>query len=274
MASRHVTVATFNVHSWRTKGYEGSVEQCLSVLQPLQADIIGLQEAVAYDKPGDIQRVSRELSMEYVFGESGEMGKTFGNAILSRYPILFSQNIRISEDTTMWQTPRACLYAKVDHPHGIIHAFCSHLEVKDEKIRLCQVGVLLDFMHEHVPQLAEPIVLMTDMNTVRLSDYDEVQLSELNLARRKCYYDPLEGAVVERLDAAGLTDAWHVAHATDCELATVWTGTRVDFIWGRNVQFIPGSCRPIPSRASDHNCVTAQLLLPADPLGSEQQAPF
>jgi len=82
-----------------------------SVLKQIDADVIALQEVVGMDEPerehNQVHAIADELEYDFRIGENRRLrGAAYGNALLSRFPIVAEQN----HDLT-WRRhePRGCL---------------------------------------------------------------------------------------------------------------------------------------------------------------------
>jgi endonuclease/exonuclease/phosphatase family metal-dependent hydrolase len=84
-----------------------------------------------------------------------------GNAILSKYPILASQNLDVSGHRF---ESRGILHVSIDAPKpwGVVHGLCVHLGLT-KKNRRGQVGKLLAFARNAVPEDA-PLIVAGDFN--------------------------------------------------------------------------------------------------------------
>eukprot|EP01119_Soliformovum_irregulare_P009327 TRINITY_DN2255_c0_g1_i5.p1 TRINITY_DN2255_c0_g1~~TRINITY_DN2255_c0_g1_i5.p1 ORF type:complete len:207 (-),score=22.05 TRINITY_DN2255_c0_g1_i5:236-856(-) len=110
--------------------------------------------------------VADELEMEVVFGASHG---TFGNGIISRYPIGKSQN-HILVHKSDKEHPRSLLRAEILFPETSMTIFATHLEHISEKIRLLQIEEVCNIM-----RLEGPHALFGDLNTLCRRDYNEME---------------------------------------------------------------------------------------------------
>ena len=157
-----VKVMTYNIHSGYNVDGGQDFEAIAQVIERSGADIVGLQEVSRgrlMDGSADMTAwLSRRLGMQVLF--LGTEEPIWGNALLSRYPILDSGESDLPlEGTTM---RRGYLWAKIDlgeeQPLLVIVTHLHHIE-KDSQIRQVQVPVILDFWNNQSQTL-----LVGDLN--------------------------------------------------------------------------------------------------------------
>ena len=123
-------VVSYNVHKCR--GLDGRVrpERIAQVLSEIDADIVALQEVVCMEgktrEDHQAQYIAEELGFHAKFGENRRYkGGTYGNVLLSRFPIHYARNYDIS---ISGRERRGCLRADVRlKDGGWLHAFNLHL---------------------------------------------------------------------------------------------------------------------------------------------------
>ena len=148
------------------------------------ADIIFMQEVVGENlhKAAQHRDWPAEPQHEYIAGEAGfdhVYGKnavyTFGhhgNAIISRYPILFYDRLDVSTNRV---EKRGILYAKLKLPGrlGGLHCICIHLGLL-HRSRKKQLGQLREYIQEMIPE-DEPLIVAGDFNEWRRKKKDELE---------------------------------------------------------------------------------------------------
>lgn len=164
--TNRIRVATYNIHKCR--GLDGRVRpaRILDVLRDVDADIIALQEVVRIetDRPEKDQAnfIAAELGMNFRFGENRQLtGGTYGNALLSRYPLHATCNYDISASG---REPRGCLRVDMNLPGGtLLHVFNIHmgtafLERRKQARKLVSPKIL------HQAELSGPRIVLGDFN--------------------------------------------------------------------------------------------------------------
>lgn len=161
MSRRPLTLATYNIH--RCVGTDSVYRpgRIVQVIRELDADVIGLQEVDAFvmHKEGhQLDLIARETGYELVVGatmywENAE----YGNAILSRLPILSSRN----HDITVHPfEPRGALEAEIDAWGRPVRVLNTHLGLRFLERRR-QVHRLLRIASARKDV---PLVLLGDFN--------------------------------------------------------------------------------------------------------------
>lgn len=143
----------------------------------LAPDIVGLQEVLEMELGGTRQSQASELTegtpYEHVFGYAQEMvpGLEFGNALLSKHPILSSETIRLPGEES--GETRCVLHARVAAPFGEVPVFVTHLNWKlhHGAVRVRQVRRLVELVQQRAPiGKGFPPILMGDFNAEPESD--------------------------------------------------------------------------------------------------------
>jgi len=124
------------------------------------AGIICLQEM----DPLGVMQIAETLKFNYVYYPAFEhpvIGKDFGNAILSKWPILEHHKIILSKENTK-KTQRIAVFASIQWKGTELLIACVHMRViLHHKVRANQIVKLLKL----IPSSAKNIVLAGDFNT-------------------------------------------------------------------------------------------------------------
>ena len=168
-----LTVATLNI--WHDAGpwwlRSGLI---VAELERLEPDLVGLQEVLGYgDGRGQAEELAAPLGYEVVYAAACRRhdGDLFGNALLTRLPVLQTATIALPADGV---EPRSLLCALLETPAGQLPVFVTHLAWEPElgAVRARQVRAVLaaieQFAIAHPATL--PGLLMGDFNTVPGTD--------------------------------------------------------------------------------------------------------
>ena len=123
-------VVTYNIHKCRGMDRRVQPRRIVDVLGELNADVIALQEVLSIPdgRPEDDQArfIAEQLKLSHTVGGTRRLrGGIYGNVVLSRWPIVDTQNFDIS---VRGREQRGCLRADVEVGAGNrLHVFNVHL---------------------------------------------------------------------------------------------------------------------------------------------------
>ena len=127
--ARPLTLLTFNIRSANDKNGSIKLEEIVEEIRETDAHIIGLQE-VERMMPRSGYRdqarlVAEELGYHYYYGGNINIfGVQYGNALLSKYPILAANNHKLPREKL---EPRGMIEADIDADGSLLHVFVTHL---------------------------------------------------------------------------------------------------------------------------------------------------
>jgi endonuclease/exonuclease/phosphatase family metal-dependent hydrolase len=185
-------LVTYNVHKCRGMDGRTHVGRIAEVLGRIDADIVALQEVFASDhgRHSQVEILASELGLETAFGRTRHLnGRPYGNAILSRWPILSWQHIDLP-----WtrREQRGCVRADIETPLGTIHAFNIHMGTSYFE-RRHQIRSFVN-QEQVLNGLSGPRVLVGDFNewvsglTTRvLAEKFESLNMQLHIRRKRSY---------------------------------------------------------------------------------------
>jgi endonuclease/exonuclease/phosphatase family metal-dependent hydrolase len=188
-----VRVATLNI--WNRSGpWQHRLALIRKQFEDLGPDILGLQEvlrltdvgaspdtvwrapeAIAADSASDQASAIAAGSGYYIaYGTAADLGGGlfFGNAVLSRHPIVEHRVIALPGHES--GEHRSMCYALVEHPRGLLPVFVTHLNWKlhHGSVRLRQVAAIASHVKSMAPidDARLPPVVMGDFNAEPESD--------------------------------------------------------------------------------------------------------
>jgi len=158
-----LTVVTYNInHGQGMDGLYSSI-RIARTLEQYEPDLVALQEVdmgtnrVNQDLQAEV--IAKHLGMFYVFGKTvNYIGGEHGNAILSKYPIISSQNSDISPDITSER--RRLLRVTVDLEFRTLKFYSTKFGIMDEEkeYNSRRIGKFLKRMDPN-----EPVILGGDL---------------------------------------------------------------------------------------------------------------
>jgi endonuclease/exonuclease/phosphatase family metal-dependent hydrolase len=150
-ASASLRVATYNVHGCVGRDGRRDPDRVATVIAELDADIVALQE---FTYPASIALETRTPSFlatmdryQCALGPTRErtrqtVAECFGNALLTRHPILEVHRLDLSRER---YEPRGALAATIDLGDAQLHVLATHLGLRIHERRF-QVQQILDYL--------------------------------------------------------------------------------------------------------------------------------
>jgi endonuclease/exonuclease/phosphatase family metal-dependent hydrolase len=158
-------VLTLNIWN-RQSPWEARVELIRSGIRELDPDLIGLQEVIAHDGKSQADEIVQGLDYHTAFGNAHDYGAgvRFGNAVVSRWPIVRTEVMPLPQGTSNEQ--RSLLFTEVASPYGRIPFFVTHLNWKFHEgvIREAQVVAVAEHVKRETPIDGLPPILVGDFN--------------------------------------------------------------------------------------------------------------
>jgi len=163
VVENRLRVASYNIRHCEGTDRKLDVGRTAALLDNLNADIIGLQEVDNQAKrSGSVDQAStlaKSLGFKSAFGSFMDFqGGRYGMAILSRYPILKQQSVKLPKGNE----PRIALACEIQLPNGqVVTAVNVHFDwVRDDAFRFAQARELAMFLSK----LEMPYLLLGDFN--------------------------------------------------------------------------------------------------------------
>jgi len=212
-------ILTYNIHGWRTADGAPNLEAVAHVIAAGNADLVGLNE-VYYPRSVEgasgpaLEALAEGLGMHFVFGpcmrwpaQNDIPADTYGNALLSRSPILASAAHHLTPVPGKEQ--RGLLEARIQTPgHDPLTVYVTHLDHTDEDARLLQLRALRTWT---MRDRNRPHVVMGDFNAISPWDFaGQPDALGRHPKTKHLVTSAKEGGpqVVAQMEKAGYTDAY------------------------------------------------------------------
>lgn len=160
-------VRVLSLNIWHRRGpWEQRLALIREGIQALAPDLVGLQEILSRDGRSQADEIAEGLGYHVAFGASTtyEDGEQFGNAVLSRTPILQSRVFPLPDGGTTQR--RSLLLAECESPVGPLPFFVTHLNWRFHEgvVREAQVVEVAAKLKAHAPVSGVPPILVGDFN--------------------------------------------------------------------------------------------------------------
>jgi endonuclease/exonuclease/phosphatase family metal-dependent hydrolase len=160
-----IRVVTYNIKHGRGNDEVVDLDRTAAVLRALRPDIVGLQEvddgAKRSGNVREAEHLGKSLGIHRAFGKFMDFqGGAYGMAILTKYPIESSSEVRLPEGNE----PRVALSVRVTLPDKQLLSIVNvHFDwVRDDSFRFAQAQALT----KHLDALTTPYILLGDFNDV------------------------------------------------------------------------------------------------------------
>lgn len=249
-----VRVMSFNIHHGADSSDELDLERIATEIESSGAEVIGLQEvdnhwSARSDFVDQTAWLADRLDMHYVYGanldlapQEGQVESSqYGNAILSEYPILKSENHLLTsiQYDEMPTEQRGLLEAVINVRGNHISFYSTHLDHQRAEQRELEVEEILNIVDAH----NRPAIIVGDLNAQ--PDAPE--------------FPPLFAAFTDTFAALGQNE--------DNTFTTAdGDAIRIDFILTRG-KIEAQSAAVIDTDASDHLPIVADLKIAKTPNG-------
>jgi len=185
-----IRVLTLNI--WNRLGpWEERLVAIREILQEESPDIIGLQEVITTPHGDNLDQgkaIAAGLGYEVAFGASHGEGFSFGNAVLSRWPIVESEVTILPGGEE--SEPRSVLFAEIDSPVGRLPFFVTHLAWRfhEGSVRQAQAIAVAAKVKEKARPGRPPGILVGDFNAEAEADEVRYLKGLTALGQPRCVY--------------------------------------------------------------------------------------
>lgn len=279
-------ILTYNIHGWHTQHGAPNLAMVGDVIAATEADVIGLNEvfyprALADTTIPALEQLAERLEMHFVFGaclrwpvQDQMPADAYGNAILSRWPILASANHHLTPKDEDQQAllatkeQRGLLEARILRPdNSTLTVYVTHLDHTDEAARLLQLRVARQWL---VRDRNRAHLLMGDFNAISPWDYTDRQEVYRQLTTddkgQNLVNEESGPQVITQMEKSGYVDLLRqLSHSgQQSYISATNDNIRIDYIFASKALASQAhSCQiwyeELGMEASDHRPVLAEL---------------
>lgn len=253
-------VMTYNVHGFRDFYGKNKYNEIIQTITMINPDILVLEEITLYTYANvctELQLRSDLEKCDLFFSGFSSCGI---NAVFSKYPFT-AKEIDLGCDSIKKVARNALICTFLSHDissNENIVLVGTHLDVYDEsgKLRIIQMKTILDVLSINTDIDNDKIILTGDFNSLRKDDYtgnEWAYLSQLDKQRKVITVQD----AVSMIESAQFIDSF--VGCNDFVKTSVWSGRRVDYIFGKNVTFDQTATYKVTH--SDHYPVYADIFI-------------
>jgi endonuclease/exonuclease/phosphatase family metal-dependent hydrolase len=255
-----VKVMSFNIASGLGMNGVVDLEKTAGIIEDSCAEIIALQEVdCSFSERSafvdQVEWLSERLSMQAVFGanldlaplEADKPRRQYGNAILSKHPVKYSENHLLTQVLTDFgrNEQRGVLEAVVEVKGKLITVYNTHLSLGEEELKV-SVGEVIGIMEKrHFPR-----ILLGDFN----APPSDGQIRRLNRHFADAFLK------MKRGDAYTYPSPYHNEETGE----NFKPLTRIDYIFA-DPELVPVQVAVIETDVSDHLPIAADFIVAAAP---------
>ena len=271
---RKVKVMVWNIHNGVGSDAKLDLDRFVEVIQAADVDVVGFNEvdyktrrSEGVDQAGYI---AEQLGWNYYYGGNFPyQGGQWGNAILTRYPILSTNNTLLDNPKVPKNNGQGILHTVLDIDGIPVNFFVTHLEAHIQEIRFNQAKQAMRV----ISQVQGPKIVLGDLNA--LATYGNLQMvlePEIpvflkEFADAHSTYRVLTDWETAKEDSqAGYLGGGLTFPANS-------PGKRIDYIlasFDLRISGKPYSAQTISTIASDHLPFVAEVVIPSS---SEEKEP-
>lgn len=248
-APKRITAMTYNIHIGVGMDFEYNLDRIVQLIKDEGADVIGLNE-VDYETTrsrgiNQAEYIAEKLGFYFAEGKIFKSnGGYFGNAVVSRYPIVRSKNHMLPNP--MGHELRAALECQIDVDGAILNFFCTHLDVRDPDSRTAQAIALTQLASE----ADGPTIITGDFNAVPLLSTETAAVMKLFNDTWQVYRMLIDSAEIAK-ESVFNRDYLKGGNTIDA----VSPNRRIDYVFAsHDLTVVPevGAARVLSTMASDH----------------------
>ena len=238
-----VRIMSYNIQMFKDINNKLSFDKLKKIINDSSADVIMLLEALFVK---NYKTLFEEMICKTEYKYIKYANDKFGiNILLSKYPIIKSQVIRLVKDTVK-KMNRYAITATIEINNKFLKIAGCHLDVFDEteETRKQQILEILD-------KIDNEYILLGDLNSLRKKDYDDCEWSDLvkDCILRNTNAHTL---VTDLIEKHNFIDCWNFINKISPKI-TVLSMRRVYYIYiGNKFKYSINQCNLLINDASDH----------------------
>ena len=169
-----IKVISYNIHAGRDADGGFNLDRIAHIIAEENADMVGLNEVdhgTRRSKGMDQAKyIAGRLHCHYAFGKAiDHSGGEYGNAFLSKYPVVASRNHRLPIHSSGISELRSMLECDVNRNGKLIKVCTTHLGLSKVERQLS-----IEYISGVLRTMGTSVVLLGDFNLVHAKDFEEL----------------------------------------------------------------------------------------------------
>lgn len=169
-----IKAISYNIHAGIGMDEVLDLDRIVYVISSEEADIIGLNEVDCCTSRSrgvdQAKYIADKLGYYHVFGKTIDYsGGEYGNAFISKYPIIKSQNHKLPIYSSDTREPRGMLECDVNIDGSTIKVFTSHLGLEESERKLS-----IEYISNVLEDMSNNTILLGDFNLKYDKDFEEL----------------------------------------------------------------------------------------------------
>jgi endonuclease/exonuclease/phosphatase family metal-dependent hydrolase len=250
-------IMTYNVHGFRDIQCKNKYTEIVKTILSIDPDILVLEEVKLYN----YANICTELQLRNHLDKIGLYFSAFSSCGLNA---VFSKTSFSAFEIDLGRDPirhiaRNALICTFDKNLTVIG---THLDVFDEtgKLRIKQITSILETLKNmdniyHNRSISK-IIVAGDFNSLRKSDYTSKEWHHICELDKKRKITTVQDAI-PIIEEKGFIDSF--SHLGKSVKISVWSGKRVDYIFGKNIDFVQTASYKVTH--SDHYPIYADFFI-------------
>ncbi len=252
--SSNIRIMTYNVHGFKNRQNEKKLDEIINIIVKINPQILIIQEVFVFVKSqtivqNDLMNILRSKGYEYItFSKNGS------NLVCSIHNF-FCRELDLGKDDIKKISRNALICSFPDLNDLIVIG--THLDVFDDtgKTRIKQIIKIINEL-EISENHNKSCIISGDLNSLRKTDYNDLEWNNLVTTDLKRNVITVED-VIPIIENSGFVDSFF--SCSKSLKVSVWSGRRVDYIFGKNIIFVRTA--PYEITMSDHFPIYADFII-------------
>jgi endonuclease/exonuclease/phosphatase family metal-dependent hydrolase len=174
-AKENIIVMTYNIHAGIGTDNKLDIKRISQVIKESGAEIVALNEVdcstTRSQGINEAESIAKHLGYSYYFAKTIDYkGGEYGNALVSKYPIISWESYALPTNGIEVKEPRGIIKAIIDVMGRKLNVLVTHLglDIPERKAEI-------EYINDMIKELQGEIILMGDFNICQISESEELE---------------------------------------------------------------------------------------------------